>query len=75
MAHTKSEIQKSRPKYYISMNFKSILASFVLIHVIEDSILLSIGRYLPVPAPFMYIIGIAFSVFLLSFLAKRIVKH
>ena len=70
-----SEIQKSRPKYYISMNFKSILASFVLIHVIEDSILLSIGRDLPVPAPVMYIIGIAFSVFLLSFLAKRIVKH
>ena len=75
MAYTKPEIQKSRQKYYISMNFKSILASFVLIHVIEDSILLSIGRYLPVPAPFMYIIGIAFSALLLSFLARRIVKH
>ena len=75
MAYTKPEIQKRLQKYYISMNFKSILAGFVLIHVIEDSILLSIGRYLPVPAPFMYIIGSAFSALLLSFLAKRIVKH
>ena len=44
------------------------------IHACEDALLLSIGRYLPVPAPFMYIIGIALSTILLSFIARRIAR-
>tara|TARA_R100000789_G_C2936286_1_gene130682 strand:+ start:90 stop:263 length:174 start_codon:yes stop_codon:yes gene_type:complete len=56
------------------MNFKPILFSFVAIHACEDALLLSIGRYLPVPAPFMYIIGIALSTILLSFIARRIAR-
>ena len=56
------------------MNFKPILFSFVAIHACEDALLLSIGRYLPVPAPFMYIIGIALSTILLSFIVRRIAR-
>jgi len=56
------------------MRFRSILFSFVVIHACEDAILLSIGRYLPVPAPFMYIIGIAVSALLLSYIARRIAR-
>ena len=56
------------------MKFKSILFSFVVIHACEDAILLSIGRYLPVSAPFMYIIGIAISTILLSYIARRIAR-
>ena len=39
----------------------SIAAIMVLIHMVEDTILLSIGRFLPLPLWSVYVIGLSLS--------------
>ena len=39
----------------------SIAAVMVLIHMVEDTILLSIGRFLPLPLWSVYVIGLSLS--------------
>ncbi len=46
-----------------------------LIHCCEDIALLSLGRFLPVPVWAMYIIGIALSTTILTFLIDKISRR
>ncbi|MFQ6027489.1 MAG: hypothetical protein ACE5Q6_08360 [Dehalococcoidia bacterium] len=54
--------------------FLSLFSVFLLIHVLEDAAVLSIGRFLPVPVWAMYPIGIGISSFFLAGVARRLQK-
>tara|TARA_R110002020_G_scaffold295453_1_gene511090 strand:+ start:404 stop:637 length:234 start_codon:yes stop_codon:yes gene_type:complete len=51
--------------------FGGMLLSFVGVHTLEDVMLLSIGRFLPVPTVLMYIIGLMTSWIVMAFLVKK----
>ena len=46
-----------------------------VIHSLEDVLLLSLGRFLPVPLWALYVIGIAVSTLLLTVLIGRITRR
>jgi len=50
--------------------FGSLILGFVGIHTAEDVLLLSIGKYLPVPTLWMYAIGLITSWIVMSLLVK-----
>jgi len=52
--------------------FGSLVMGLVGIHTAEDVLLLSIGKYLPVPTIWMYVIGLGTSWFVMSLLIKRV---
>jgi hypothetical protein len=51
--------------------FGSMLLSFVGVHTLEDVMLLSIGKFLPVPTILMYVIGLLTSWIVMAFLVKK----
>ena len=51
--------------------FGSLILGIVGIHTAEDVLLLSIGKYLPVPTLWMYAIGLIGSWVIMSLLIKR----
>ena len=56
--------------------FGSLVLGFVGVHTAEDILLLSIGKYLPVPTLWMYAIGLGTSWVVMSLLVKRVgVSH
>lgn len=52
--------------------FTGATIAAVSIHFVEDIMLLSIGRYLPVPWWAMYVIGVGFSWVMLALIINRI---
>ena len=52
--------------------FVGLIIGFVGIHTAEDVLLLSIGKYLPVPTLWMYAIGLIASWIVMALLVKRI---
>ena len=49
------------------------LVGFVgVVHAGEDILLMSLGRYLPVPVWLLYIIGVALSTTLLTYIIRRL---
>ena len=56
--------------------FGSLIIGFVGVHTAEDILLLTIGKYLPVPTLWMYAIGLATSWIVMSALVKKFgVQH
>ena len=53
----------------------SIAAVMVLIHMVEDTILLSIGRFLPLPVWSIYVIGLSLSTVMMTGFAHRIIMR
>ena len=51
--------------------FGGVLLSFVGVHTLEDIMLLSIGRFLPVPTVAMYAIGLVVSWIVMAALVKK----
>ena len=51
--------------------FGGVLLSFVGVHTLEDIMLLSIGRFLPVPTLAMYAIGLLVSWIVMAALVKK----
>ena len=42
-----------------------------VIHAVEDILLMSLGRFLPVPIWLLYLIGVALSTTLLTYIIRR----
>lgn len=55
--------------------FGGVLLSFVGVHTLEDIMLLSIGRFLPVPTVAMYAIGLIVSWIVMAALVKKFGGH
>ena len=51
---------------------KQLVGTVGVIHAGEDIILMSLGRWLPVPVWLLYVIGITISTTLLTFIVRRL---
>jgi len=59
-------------KAYIATLFSGAMVGFVGIHTLEDIILLSIGRFAPLPLIGMYALGLAVSWLVMGALLHKI---
>ena len=59
-------------KAYISTLFSGAMIGFVGIHTLEDIILLSIGRFAPLPLIAMYALGLAMSWLVMGALLHKV---
>ena len=57
---------------YLGTLFSGAMFGFVGVHTLEDIVLLSIGRFAPVPVPVMYVIGLFASWLVMGALLHRI---
>ena len=55
------------------MNAVTLL--FVLIHLIEDAALISLGRFLPLPAYVLYPVGLLVSAVVMREVIRRLLKR
>jgi hypothetical protein len=62
-------------KAYCTTLFSGLMAGVIAVHTIEDIVLLSIGRFLPVPVWAMYAVGLLTSWFILSGLMHSTMKR
>jgi len=62
-------------KNYISTLFSTAMVGFVGIHTLEDIVLLSIGRFAPVPVPVMYAIGLFTSWLVMGALLNKLLHR
>ena len=60
---------------YRSTLFSTVMMGFVAIHTLEDILLMSIGRFLPVPLIAMYAMGLIVSWLLMGCLVNRLLKR
>jgi len=66
---------KSYLKSYKATLFSGVMVGFVSIHTLEDILLMSIGRFVPLPLLAMYALGLIISWLLMGCLVNRFVKH
>jgi hypothetical protein len=62
-------------KTYISTLFSTAMIGFVGIHTIEDIVLLSIGRFAPVPVVVMYALGLLTSWLVMGALLNKLLHR
>ena len=62
-------------KSYSTTLFSGLMAGVIAIHTLEDIVLLSIGRFLPVPVWAMYVVGLLTSWLILSGLMHSTMKR
>jgi hypothetical protein len=48
---------------------------FVVIHLIEDAALISLGRFLPLPAYVLYPVGLLASAVVMRIIVQNLLKH
>jgi len=60
---------------YVSTLFSGIMLGFVVIHTSEDILLMSIGRFVPLPLLAMYGLGLIVSWLVMGCLITKIIKH
>ena len=68
---TKLEILIDMKNWIKRTFFGGVLLSFVGVHTLEDILLLSIGRFLPVPTLAMYAIGLIISWLVMAALVNK----
>ena len=59
-------------KAYISTLFSGAMVGFIGVHTFEDIILLSIGRFAPLPLIAMYALGLAMSWLVMGALLHKV---
>ena len=62
-------------KTYFSILFSTTMVGFVGVHTLEDIILLTIGRFAPVPVIAMYAIGLFTSWLVMGVLVHKLLHH
>ena len=60
---------------YRSTLFSTVMLGFVAIHTMEDILLMSIGRFVPVPLIAMYAMGLVVSWLLMGGIVNRLYKR
>jgi hypothetical protein len=60
---------------YRSTLFSTVMMGFVAIHTMEDILLMSIGRFLPVPLIAMYGMGLIVSWLMMGGIVNRLYKR
>ncbi len=64
-------------KSYFSTLFSTLMIGFAIIHTLEDILLMSIGRFVPLPLFVMYALGLVVSWLVMGCLVNKVlgVKH
>ena len=60
---------------YRSTLFSTVMMGFVAIHTLEDILLMSIGRFVPVPLFVMYGMGLIVSWLMMGCIVNRLLKR
>ena len=60
---------------YRSTLFSTVMLGFVAIHTMEDILLMSIGRFVPLPLIAMYAMGLVVSWLLMGGVVNRLYKR
>ncbi len=60
---------------YRSTLFSTVMLGFVAIHTMEDILLMSIGRFVPLPLIAMYAMGLIVSWLLMGCVVNRLFKR
>ena len=60
---------------YRATLFSSVMLGFVAIHTMEDILLMSIGRFVPLPLIAMYAMGLIVSWLLMGCVVNRLFKR
>ena len=60
---------------YRSTLFSTVMLGFVAIHTMEDILLMSIGRFVPLPLIAMYAMGLVVSWLLMGGIVNRLYKR
>ena len=60
---------------YRSTLFSTVMMGFVAIHTLEDILLMSIGRFVPVPLLAMYGMGLIVSWLMMGCIVNRLFKR
>ena len=60
---------------YRATLFSSVMLGFVAIHTMEDILLMSIGRFVPLPLIAMYAMGLIVSWLLMGWVVNRLFKR
>ena len=66
---------KNYIKSYKTTLFSSLMLGFVSIHTLEDILLMTIGRFAPLPLLAMYALGLFVSWLLMGCLVNKVVGH
>ena len=68
------KLVKNYLQSYKATLFSGVMFGFVSIHTLEDVLLLSIGRFLPVPLLAMYVLGLIISWLLMGCIVNRLLN-
>jgi len=66
---------KTAIRSYRTTLFSSVMIGFVSVHTLEDMLLMSIGRFLPVPLLAMYGLGLIVSWLVMGVLVNRMMGN
>ena len=69
------KLLKDYLKSYKATLFSGVMFGFVSIHTLEDILLMSIGRVVPLPLVAMYALGLIVSWLMMGCIVNRFVKH
>ena len=69
------KLLKNYLQSYKATLFSGVMIGFVSVHTLEDVLLMSIGRFLPVPLIAMYALGLLISWLLMGCIVNRFLKR
>jgi hypothetical protein len=62
-------------KHFIKTLTSGVMASVLVVHASEDVVLLTIGKFAPLPTIFMYIVGLGLSWVVFGLLLSKVLPH
>jgi hypothetical protein len=62
-------------RYFLATLTSGVMASVLALHALEDVVLLTIGKFAPLPVPLMYVVGLGLSWIVFGFLLTKVLPH
>ncbi len=62
-------------RHFIATLTSGVMASVLVLHALEDVVLLTIGKFAPLPVPLMYTVGLGMSWIVFGLLLTRVLPH
>jgi hypothetical protein len=62
-------------RHFLATLTSGVMASVLALHALEDVVLLTIGKFAPLPVPLMYAVGLGLSWIVFGLLLVRVLPH
>jgi hypothetical protein len=62
-------------RHFLGTLTSGVMASVLVVHASEDVVLLTIGKFAPLPTPLMYLVGLGLSWIVFGFLLAKVLPH